>query len=299
MARRQANVYLTIWNDPDFLTLSPDAKLLYFVLLTHPTLTYCGVADWREKRLATMTGGMTVESLRHAAWELGQKRMIAVDPDTEEVLVRSFVRHDGGLKQPNTAKGMVREYGTIMSLKLRELVTLETRRAVDENPDWKGIAEVGSVTKQFPDSTGGPSVFVPEGFRLGSIDPSANPSIDPSLDPSPDPLNTSTSTSTSTYVERPASSEAPALSTPKRKAPRTPLPASWEPKPRHAEKAREIQRDLDTEAEKFRNDAQANDRRYVLWDRAFDNWLIRSVDWSAPSAAPKRIVTAGEIPDDW
>ena len=118
MARTQANVYLTIWADPDFRTLSPDAQWLYFVMLTHETLNYCGVMDWRPARLASMTAGMTVDRVEGAAFELGQRRMIAVDEVTEEALVRSFVRHDGVLKQPNPTRGMVREFGGIASLKI-------------------------------------------------------------------------------------------------------------------------------------------------------------------------------------
>ena len=213
MAKTQANIYLTIWTDPDFLTLPPNAKLLYFVLLTHPTLNYCGVADWRENRLATMTGGLTIDELRHAAWQLGKRRMLAVDPDTEEVLVRSFVRHDGVLKQPNTTKGMVREYGAIMSLKLRELVTLETRRAVAENPEWKGGVFTEPITKQFPGSSGYAGEMVPDWFEMASGNPTGNTSVDPtpnpsgnptgipSRNPSVDPKHTLTSTSTSTSTE--------------------------------------------------------------------------------------------------
>lgn len=206
MARSQANIYLTIWNDPDFLLLSPDAKLLYFTLLTHPTLNYCGIVDWRETRLAKMLGNITPERLRMAAWELGQKRLIAVDPDTEEALVRSFVRHDGVLKSPNVTKGMVREYGAITSLKLRELVTLEVRRALHDDPDLKGVKEAVPVTKQFPNSSGNPSDLVPEWFQFGSQNPGDKP-VEKTGNPSdlvPLPL---TSTSTSTYVERGAASD--------------------------------------------------------------------------------------------
>ena len=310
MARSYANIYLTIWTDPDFRGLPADAQWLYFTMLTHETLNYCGVMDWRPARLAAMCDDMSIERVENAAWELGQRRMVCVDPDTEEALVRSFVRHDGVLRSPNTAKGMVREFGGVASLKIMELVAREVRRAFEENPSWGGLEVARPVFKQFDKPQEDTFDWVPERFRSPFTSPSndlqdgftspsdltpqkegspfTSPSPPLSLIPYPSPNG-----------ERPASYEAPALSTPKRKAPRTPLPASWGPKPRHAEKAREIQRDLDTEAEKFRNDAEANDRRYVLWDRAFDNWLIRSVDWSAPSVAPKPILTAEDIPSDW
>ena len=45
--RDYAQVRLSIWNDDDFRELSPAAQWLYFLLLTHPTLTSAGVGDWR------------------------------------------------------------------------------------------------------------------------------------------------------------------------------------------------------------------------------------------------------------
>ena len=168
MARSYAHIYLTIWNDPDFRGLSPDGQWLYFVMLTHPTINSCGVIEWREKRLASLSEGMTVARLRAAAWELGQRRMIAVDPETEEAVVRSFVRHDGVLKTPNPSKGLVREHGAIASVRIMELVSREARRAAEENPDWKGLESAQPVLKQFVEPFQEGFVWVPDEFKAGS-----------------------------------------------------------------------------------------------------------------------------------
>ena len=218
MARTQANVYLTIWTDPDFRGLPTDAQWLYFTMLTHESLNYCGVMDWRPARLAAMNDDMTIPRVEHAAWELGQRRMVAVDPDTEEALVRSFVRHDGVLRSPNTAKGLVREYGGIASLRLMELVSHEVRRAFDENPNWGGIGEATPVLKQFPEALADDFIWVPDRFRSPSDLPSKplqlgleTPSIltpQKTGSPSDHPSSTSTSTSTSTEVERGTSAKA-------------------------------------------------------------------------------------------
>ena len=172
MARAYASVYLTIWNDPDFRDMPMPAQWLYFTMLTYPTLNACGVMEWREAKLIRMTQGVTVQELREAAWQLGRRQLIAVDPDTEEALVRSFVRHDGGLKSPNMAKGIVREHGAIASQTLMALVSREVRRAVEEHPDWKGVGEVGAVTKQFLNVEVNPSDLVPIWFHSGSGNPS-------------------------------------------------------------------------------------------------------------------------------
>lgn len=162
MAREYTRVKLTIWNDPDFRQLPADAQWLYFALMTHPSISLCGVVDWREARLTAISADMNVTRLRAAALALGQGRFIAVDPETEEALVRSFVRHDGVLQSPNMARSMVRQHAEIASLKLMELVSVEVRRATVENPEWKGLASAEPVWKQFPESDGKGFEMVPE-----------------------------------------------------------------------------------------------------------------------------------------
>jgi hypothetical protein len=162
VAREYTRVKLTIWNDPDFRCLTSDAQWLYFVLMTHPSISLCGVVDWREARLTAIAADMSVERLRAAAVALGRGRFIAVDPETEESLVRSFVRHDGVLKSPNMARAMVRQHAEIASLKIMELVSVEVRRATVENPEWKGLAAAEPVWKQYPESDGLGIDMVPE-----------------------------------------------------------------------------------------------------------------------------------------
>ena len=70
----------------------------------------------------------------------------------------------------------------------------------------------------------------------------------------------------------PAEPKPPAQS----KKPATRLPDSWEPTDAHVKKAQELGVDLALEAEKFRNHAEANDRKQASWNAAFSNWLIQS-----------------------
>jgi len=57
------------------------------------------------------------------------------------------------------------------------------------------------------------------------------------------------------------------------------LPAKWEPKPVHIERAAKDLLDLDREVEKFTNHAQANGRKQLDWDAAFTQWLIQAVEY--------------------
>ena len=265
MAREYAKVKLTIWNDPDFRKLSADAQWLYFTMLTHPTINSCGVMEWREAKLVRIADDMTIPRLKHAAWELGQAGLAAVDPETEEGLVRSFVRHDGVLQSPNMTRALVREHAAIASLKIMALVYREVRRGLDEHPEWKGAEAAEPVRKQFPEATWNPFEMVPDWFQNGSrlvpteIPPSGG---EPFENGSPLPLALNPQPSP---TERGAS----------RKRAAHPLPDSWKPNASHIEKAMAKGLDVNALAERMRNWAEASDKRYVNWDATFRNWIER------------------------
>lgn len=167
MARDRANIRTDIWNDDDFRNLSPQAQLLYLQLLTSATLTYAGVADWRPKRIAVLAAGRTPKQTEDAARELVDGLFVVIDEGTEEVLIRSFLKHDGLLQKPNVTKAMVTAYGQVYSLDLKGVIVHELNRLHDKFPDWRGF-----VLREVQDILGNRSVDPRELLR----NPSGNPS---------------------------------------------------------------------------------------------------------------------------
>lgn len=149
MAREHANIRNDMWNDPDFRELSADAQLLYMQLLTSSTLTYAGVADWRPKRIAALSRGRKPKAVEDAAVELQRGLFIIVDQDTEEVLIRSFLKHDGLLHKPNVVKAMLTAYDKIFSLDLKAVLVFEMQRLSERFPTWKafGMPEVHELLR--------------------------------------------------------------------------------------------------------------------------------------------------------
>lgn len=91
---RKANLIQTaIWLDRDFLALGVDAKLLYLLLLTQPDVTHVGIVTTAPARW-TRQLGMTQRRLQAALRELVDTRFIVVDEATDEVLIRSWVKHN-------------------------------------------------------------------------------------------------------------------------------------------------------------------------------------------------------------
>lgn len=140
MARDRASIRVDMWADDDWRDLTEGAQHLYMLLLSHPTLNYAGVAEWRPGRLAAMTSGKSAEKVAADAAELEAHLFIVVDADTEEVLIRSFVKHDGLLKQPKLAVSMTKAFAGIASKKIRQVLAFEVQKLREREPDlaaWK------------------------------------------------------------------------------------------------------------------------------------------------------------------
>ena len=298
MTRRFARIELSIWTDPTFRELPEQAQRLYFLLLTSGSLDLCGVGDWREKRLVKLSGDSSVTGLRNAAWELGQRKFIAVDIETEEVLVRSFVRHDGVLESPNSTRAMVKDFGTISSRRLMEVVIDEVRKGFDQHPEWKGRKVAEELLALWPEGSSNPSEMVPEwfadGFQKGSqIVPSgvdsgstrdaSNPSkmVSPSLTLTNNPTH---------YVRREGNlsdernSDSAAVATPPKEPRGHRLPDDWTPTDCDANvraASGQTTEWINSEFEKFHDywlAISGAKGRKVDWDATWRNWIRRAIE---------------------
>lgn len=257
MARDRANINTNLWTDADWRDLDDAEQRLYMLLMTHPSLSYAGVADWRPGRLAAMSRDSSREAVERAAKGLQAKRFVFIDEDTEEILVRSFLRHDGLLKQPKLAVSMSNAFGSIASREIQMVIVNELQRLHSEFPDWKAfeVAQVKGLLKL----EGSDMASFTHGFTLGFT---PEPAHAQAL-----PTSTATTTATSTVVEGSGES---------RKKPAIRLPASWAPNEAHTQYALTEGIALEFQAERFRTHAEANDRRLVSWDAAFKNWLLKA-----------------------
>lgn len=144
MARDHARIKVSIWADPDFRALRAPLQHAYLMLTSQPRVSYCGVLEYLPRRYASMAAGLTVESIEKAIVGLVEKRFVVLDEDTEELLIRSYVRHDELLKMANPAKAMAKDYAQVLSQGLRAAILTELRRAYFESPQmkgWQGIAD--------------------------------------------------------------------------------------------------------------------------------------------------------------
>lgn len=100
MARNHARLLTAIWSDPHFTALEPEAQRVYFLLLSQPDLSACGVLAFLPRRWARLSALTSVEEIENAISLLEEARFVMVDNETDELLIRTFVIHDGGLNNP-------------------------------------------------------------------------------------------------------------------------------------------------------------------------------------------------------
>jgi hypothetical protein len=144
MARTHARLWTTVWHDPAFLALDVPAQHTYMTLISQPGLSYAGVLTWLPSRYATLARGNTGTRVQGAVKTLERARFVVVDTKTAELLIRSYVRHDGVLDRPNMGKAVGTAINTIVSPKIRDGVTRELARYMGERPDlpgWIGLKE--------------------------------------------------------------------------------------------------------------------------------------------------------------
>jgi hypothetical protein len=300
MAHDHARIRLAIWNDDDFRALSCAAQHLYFMLLTHSELSYCGVADWRPARLAGKVGDWTADVVNAAASELIDRLYILVDERTEEVLVRSFVRHDGLMAMPKMAIAMTTAHTAVGSVPLRQVIVWELQRLHREDPKLKGWAP-DRVAALLKNPSLDPSTYPCGNPRSeGSPNPSGNPSPNPSGNPSgkgsgypsasPSSLLLTPNSETSS-LSVPAdadTAERPTLTVvagveekPSRRKPQRPLPDNFaldDDMRAWVSSRGYVAADVKRQTERFKAYALSKDQRYADWVQAWRNWMDRAAE---------------------
>jgi hypothetical protein len=164
MARSEARLVVSIWADPDFLALSPTAQRMFMFLISQPDLAHDGVIALRERRWSKSSAGLTAAQVAQDLDELSAARFTLVDEDTEELLIRSFVRRDKVYRQPNVLRAAGDHLATVSSPRIRAAVGAELARIQAEAED------------------------IPEGSKAviaAMLTAVGNPSPNPSDDPSP------------------------------------------------------------------------------------------------------------------
>lgn len=191
-----ARINLSIWGDDDWLDLTVDEQLLYFALWTSPSLTYCGSGDWHAGRVSNLASDWTIDRVQSAASGLSAALFVVFDTETDEFLIRSWIKHDGLWKTPNMAVSMANARAGLASRALRGVVVHEVQKIRDANPDSSSWAKpaVASLLDQ----------WAVDPADLALFNPGSNPPPNPGSKGKGQPLDFVTSTPTPNPSPTPA-----------------------------------------------------------------------------------------------
>jgi hypothetical protein len=128
MPREYAQVAVRIWDDAHFCALPPGPQRLYLFLLSQNDLNHAGVLGLRERRWAQCCAGTTTQDITNDLTVLQQTGFIVVDEDTEEVLVRTYIRNAGVWKQPKLMPAVFRDSQSARSARIKQTIIAEMGR---------------------------------------------------------------------------------------------------------------------------------------------------------------------------
>jgi hypothetical protein len=127
--RQYASIRTDIWRDADWLQLPSDAKLLYTLLVSHPKTSTAGVVPLQLNKWIKCAPDMTLGRIEAAVGVLVDRRYILVDYETEEVLIRTYIRYNAhALGTPTVMTAALRCALVVESQRLREALECEIDR---------------------------------------------------------------------------------------------------------------------------------------------------------------------------
>lgn len=138
MARSYARIMTAIWRNREFRALPSSPQRTYLLLVTQPDITAVGLLPLTVRRWADMAADTTTADLERDLRMLESGRFVAVDRDTEELLVRSFVKWDGGYNNRKRVPVIEAAAKEVSSEVLTRTLGLEFTRLGLPVPVWQG-----------------------------------------------------------------------------------------------------------------------------------------------------------------
>ncbi len=133
--RNYANFVTAMWRVDEWRALRADEQHAYFLLATQANISAAGVMPLTVRRWADMAAGLTEVGLTDTLRRLQAANFVVIDEDAEELLVRSFVRHDKGYNNSKRRPAIHDAAQEIVSLPIRRALAVEFAR-LDLPVEW-------------------------------------------------------------------------------------------------------------------------------------------------------------------
>lgn len=141
MPRREyARIGTDMPDEDSIKALDVEPQWLYDRLLLREDMSRCGVVPLRRALWAELAPNATEPKIRRWLRALEEGRHVVIDERYQELFVRTYVRHDGLLGQPNVVANMCSDFAVIASDRVRTAFLAEFRRIWDLpiQAAWRG-----------------------------------------------------------------------------------------------------------------------------------------------------------------
>lgn len=202
MAQDFAQLHRSRWSDADWRALSADAQWAYDMLLSHPDRNAAGLLPLTPKKWLKLSADMTAERLDRALAELDDAGFIVLDDETQEVLIRAFVRVAKIYKHIRMFTTALRIFSEVESERLRSAIGQELVRLPKlEVPEPNGrngvaVAEAEQAQQRLDELASMLCDAPPDPPGHGAAHPMGHPMADATVHPMPHPPITVTGTGT-------------------------------------------------------------------------------------------------------
>jgi hypothetical protein len=144
MARSYGRFTTDIWRDQKFRALDRDSQWAYFMLGTQPDISAAGMLPLTIRRWSKYASDGASDALSDALFRLAEKRFLVIDEDTEELLVRSFAKWDGGINNDKRRPVVLEAAAAVVSPVLRGVLAVELRDLGVEDALCDALCDVAS-----------------------------------------------------------------------------------------------------------------------------------------------------------
>jgi hypothetical protein len=138
-----------MWADKDFTSLPARAQRMYMFLVSQPDLSNVGTITIASRRWANCVPDESVSDIEEDLRYLAAKSYVIVDTDCEELLIRSYLKWDGGWKSPNMMISVKASATQILSETIRASVRDELEKLDTSHLPMKVSDKTGRSTKEF------------------------------------------------------------------------------------------------------------------------------------------------------
>lgn len=152
------------------------------MLLTQPDISSCGVVPLTVKRWANNASDSDPDRLSIALAELADRLFVVTDDVTEEVLIRTFAKWDGGSNNPKRRPAILAAVQAIQSTTLMQVARHELSKLGVMDQEENSLSD--SLSDRHPDS---PRVGVTLRTRISNPQPTAHNPGGQGLSDSPPP----------------------------------------------------------------------------------------------------------------